>query len=70
MNVLTIKKNLFIYEITIYISKMGRPKRRDVGCQRPKRPNVPKRVAKFDCMHVPGRRQNDFLANVFGKTSR
>ena len=44
-----------------------KPSRR---CQRFKCFNIPKRVAKFDCMHVPGRRQNNFLANVFGKISR
>ena len=37
---------------------MGRAKR-------PKRFHVPKRVAKFDCMHVPGRRQNIFFSKRF-----
>ena len=39
---------------------MGRPKR-------PKRFNIPKYVAKFDCMHLPGRRQNIFWLTFSGK---
>ena len=68
MNILTNnKKAVYLRGNDIYIwngtsETSGR-------CQRSERPNVPKRVAKFDCMHVLGRRQNIFLANVFGKIS-
>ena len=56
------KKKLFICEIRIYIYEIKRAKHREVA-------NVLKRVAKFNYMHVPGRCQNIFLADVFGKAS-
>ena len=57
-------------EITIYIYIKTGTSKTSGRRQRPKSLNIPKPVVKFDCMHVPGRRQNIFLANVFGKISR